>query len=86
MAGFRNTILHGFATLGHAVEQLNKARFSGDPTRLHTIDVRFTQPVVLPGQLDVFTVDGEGDAQLFVGRAPGGPAFLTGTFSEHAHG
>ncbi len=82
MAGFRNTILHGFATLGHAVEMLNKNRFSGDPTRLASIDTRFTSPVVLPAKVGVFVHD-EGDTtQLFVGRAPGAPAYLTGTLTD----
>jgi len=86
MAGFRNTILHGFGTLGHAVEQLNRSRYSGDPTRLASIDVRFTSPVVLPARVGVYTVETEEGADLFVGRAPGAPAYLTGTIKDHTHG
>ncbi len=86
MAGFRNTILHGFATLGHSLEVLNRARFSGDPTRLSSVEIRFTRPVVLPARVGVFVREGEERAELYVGTAPGGPAFLTGTFEERKNG
>jgi hypothetical protein len=75
-AGFKNTILHGFATLALSVEALNKVRFAGDPTRLAAVDVKFTRPLVLPAKVALF-LDGRGG--LFVGDAPGGPAYLTGT-------
>lgn len=78
MAGFPSTILHGFATFAYAIEALNTHRFGGDPTRLRTIDVKFTKPVVLPAGPSVF-VDGD---QIFVGDAAGEPAYLTGTFEE----
>jgi len=75
-AGFKNTILHGFATLALSVEALNKVRFAGNPDRLAAIDVRFTRPLVLPAKVSLFLDDRGG---LFVGSAPGGPANLTGT-------
>jgi acyl dehydratase len=78
MAGFKNTILHGFSTLARAVESLNKVVFSGDVTRLHTIDVKFVRPLILPAKVGVF-VGPEGT--LAVGDAPGGPAYLTGTYT-----
>lgn len=78
-AGFRNTILHGFATMALAIEAINRVRFAGDPSRLQSIEVRFTRPLVLPARPRLF-LDGEGG--VFVGDAPGGPAYLTGTFTH----
>lgn len=75
-AGFRNTILHGFATMARAIESLNRVRFAGDTRRLSRIDVRFTKPLVLPARVGCYVRD---DA-VFVGDAPGAPAYLTGTF------
>ncbi|MEZ4236461.1 MAG: MaoC/PaaZ C-terminal domain-containing protein [Myxococcota bacterium] len=81
-AGFRSTILHGFATLGRAVEGLNRARFAGEARRLAAIDVKFTRPLLLPADVGLYVRDHE----LFVGTAAGGPAFLTGTFEERDDG
>jgi len=74
--GFRNTILHGFGTMARAVEGLNRGLFAGDVDALREIEVRFTRPLVLPAKVGVYT---KGDA-IYVGTAPSGPAFLTGTF------
>jgi hypothetical protein len=81
-AGFRSTILHGFATLGRAIEGLNRNRFSGEADRLKTIDVKFVRPLVLPAEVGLFV----SDHTIHVGTAPGGPAFLTGTFEERDDG
>lgn len=78
-AGFKNTILHGFATFARAIEGLNAALFAGDPRRLRSIDVRFTRPLVLPAKVGLY-VDREGG--VFVGDAPGGPAYLAGSFER----
>ncbi len=75
-AGFKNVILHGFATMARAVEGLNRALFAGDVSKLAAIDVKFTRPLVLPAQVGLYT---EGD-RVFVGDAPGGPAYLVGTY------
>mgnify|MGYP001597146660 CR=1 FL=1 len=74
--GFRNTILHGFGTMARAVEGLNRGPFAGDIDALRSIHVRFTRPVVLPAQVGVYVHDDE----IYVGAAPSGPAYLTGTF------
>ena len=76
-AGFRNVILHGFSTMARAIEGLNRNVFAGDVSRLEVIDVRFTRPLVLPARVGLY-LDGEG---VFVGDAPGGPAYLVGTYS-----
>ena len=76
-AGFRNVILHGFSTMARAIEGLNRNVFAGDVSRLEVIDVKFTRPLVLPARVGLY-IDGEG---VFVGDAPGGPAYLVGTYS-----
>lgn len=76
-AGFRNTILHGFATLARAWEGMNRALWAGDVHRLKSIEVRFTRPLVLPARVGLY-VDGRGG--VFVGDAAGGPAYMTGTY------
>ena len=82
MAGFKSTPLHGFATLGLAIEALNSARFAGNPHRLSTLDVRFTRPVLLPTTLRFFTNPGDdGSLEFAAGTAPGGPAYMLGTFT-----
>ncbi len=77
--GFRSTILHGFATMARAIEGLQRTMFSGSVHALRTVDVKFTKPLVLPAKVGLY-VDGD---QLFVGDAPGGPAYLAGTFTRN---
>lgn len=74
--GFRSTILHGFSTMARAIEGLQRGRFAGSTTRLRTWDCKFTRPLLLPAQVGLYV---EGDS-LWVGDAPGGPAYLTATF------
>jgi acyl dehydratase len=76
-SGFRNCILHGFGTLARAMEVLNRARLSGDPSRLRVIDARFTKPLVLPASVGVYV---SGNGQLWVGDAPNGRAYLEAQF------
>ena len=78
--GFKNTILHGFGTLARAIEGLIRAKFAGDVNALAEIDVRFTRPLVLPARVGLY-VSGE---RIWVGDAPGGPAYLEGTFKTRA--
>lgn len=81
-AGFKSTILHGFATLARAIEALNRNRFAGDPSRLAVIDVKFVRPLVLPSDVGLYVRARE----IYVGTAPGGPCYLTGTFEERSNG
>lgn len=80
--GFRNTILHGFGTLARTIEGLNRARFAGDVNALEEIDVRFTRPLVLPARVGLY-IRGE---KVWVGDAPGGPAYLEGTYRAKSGG
>jgi len=74
--GFKNVILHGFGTLARAIEALNRGLFAGDVDALSEIDVRFTRPLVLPARVGVYVRENK----VWVGDAPGGPAYLEGTF------
>ncbi len=76
-AGFRHTILHGFATLARTLESMNRVLWAGDTRRVGSIDVRFTKPLVLPARVGCYV---HGD-EVFVGDAPGAPAYLAGRFT-----
>jgi acyl dehydratase len=80
--GFRHTILHGFSTLARAIEGLNRAKFAGDVNALAEIDVRFTRPLVLPARVGLYV----SDERVWVGDAPGGPAYLEGKFTTRKRG
>jgi MaoC like domain len=80
--GFKNVILHGFGTLARAIEALNRGLFAGDVTALQEIDVRFTRPLVLPARVGVYVRGNE----VWVGDAPGGPAYLEGRFKIRSRG
>jgi acyl dehydratase len=76
-AGFKNPILHGFATIARAFEGLVRARLAGDPRRLRTLDARLTRPLTLPAQVGLYTRGGD----LWVADAPGGPAYLAAAYT-----
>ena len=80
--GFRNTILHGFSTMARALEGVQRSVFAGSVHAVKTLDVQFTEPLVLPAKVGLYLADDQGEGRrIFVGDAPGGPAYLTGTFS-----
>lgn len=76
-SGFKNTILHGFSTMARAWEGLRTYALAstGSP---RVLNVRFTRPLVLPARVGLYVDDADG---VFVGDAPGGPAYMTGTWS-----
>lgn len=74
--GFPSTILHGFSTMARAIEGLQRSRFAGATDRLSVVDVKFTRPLVLPAKVGLYATGRD----FYVGTAPGGPAFLTGTY------
>jgi hypothetical protein len=78
-SGFKGCILHGFATMAHAFEGLNRNLFSGDVTALRTVDVSFVSPLLLPAQVGLYL--GPEAGHIAVGDGPGGRAYLTGTFA-----
>ncbi|MFW6051787.1 MAG: MaoC family dehydratase [Myxococcota bacterium] len=81
--GFPNVILHGFSTMARAMEGLNRALFAGDVHAIRMLDVRFTRPLVLPAKVGLYV---RGNTEVYVGDAPGGPAYLRGTFEAPGHG
>jgi len=76
MSGFRSVILHGFATMARAFEGLVHGICAGRVERLRELDVRFTRPLVLPARVGLYVRGTE----VFVGDAPGGAAYLVGTY------
>jgi len=84
-AGFRNVILHGFATLGRGLEGAFRTRFSGQIPTHYAVNVQFVRPVILPARVTWFLgpdPEGAPDAWGFwAGEAAQGPAYLTGALS-----
>jgi acyl dehydratase len=79
-SGFRAPILHGFASFARALEALNRARFAGDVSRLATMEARFSRPLVLPARVGVYVQDG----RIWIGDAPGGGAYLEGSYTTRS--
>jgi acyl dehydratase len=79
-SGFRNVILHGFATGAYAMEGLYRGLFSGDVDAISIFEARFTSPLVLPAKVGLY-LDDDADS-ISVGDAPGGRAYLTGSFQR----
>jgi hypothetical protein len=75
-SGFPSVILHGFGTMARALEGLNRNLFAGDVQRLKKWSCRFTKPLVLPAKAGLYVKDND----VFVGVAPGGPAYLVGHY------
>jgi len=78
MSGFRSVILHGFSGMARTVESLNKGLWSGRADRLESAEFRLVRPVVLPARVGVYVDDRGG---VWAGDAPGGPAYVTGTYT-----
>ncbi|MFB6376120.1 MAG: MaoC/PaaZ C-terminal domain-containing protein, partial [Bradymonadaceae bacterium] len=57
-AGFENTILHGFATMARAFEDIEQGCLAAGE-RIETLDVRFTNPLVLPADVGLYVGPGE---------------------------
>lgn len=76
-SGFRNVILHGFGTLARSWEGLTRGVLGGDVRAITSFEARLTRPLVLPHEIGLYTVGHE----IYVGDAPGGPAYLVGKYS-----
>jgi acyl dehydratase len=76
-SGFRNVILHGFGTLARSWEGLTRGVLGGDVHAITSFEARLTRPLVLPHEVGLYTVGHD----LYVGDAPGGPAYLVGKYS-----
>ena len=75
--GFRNVILHGFSTMARAYEGVVRSSLQGRPFRMRTFDVKFTRPLILPHEVGLYLDENQG---VYVGDAPGGPAYLVGSY------
>jgi hypothetical protein len=73
--GHRGPIVHGFNTMAHAIEVLNKNLWAKDVTQLKSFSIRFTRPMLMPGGAGVY-LDAENN--LYVGDGPEGPAYALG--------
>jgi MaoC like domain len=78
LSGFPGTILHGFSTMGRAFESLTRTIGDGKPESIASFEVKFVKTLGIPGNVSVYLSKNE----IFVGEAPGSPAYLTGTFAE----
>jgi acyl dehydratase len=79
--GFRNTILHGFASMSKSWEGLVRSRFAGSPTAIREVDVKFTKPLTLPAKVGLYlrATDEQDRDQFWLATAPGATPFLSGT-------
>lgn len=87
-AGFDNTILHGFATMARAFEGIEFGYLAEDE-RIETLDVRFTNPLVLPADVGLYAgpvEDEEGEWPVSVGDAHGAPAYMIGSGTTTTEG
>jgi len=79
-AGFSNTILHGFSTMARAFEGLRREVDDGE--RPSVLDVRFTEPLVLPADVGLYLgaegSGGDGAREVCVGETPGETAYMMG--------
>jgi len=84
-SGFKNTILHGYATMALAMEGVSRTVFAGDVTRLSRFDCKFVKPLVLPAKVGLYVHNGsDGVQRAYVGDAAGGPAYMVATFEAAA--
>jgi len=80
-SGFPDVILHGFGELALTWEALNRNLFGGDVHALQALDVKLARPLVLPHEVGTYVLGSE----VFLGDAPGGPAYLTGSFTARGN-
>ena len=78
-AGFRNVILHGYATAAHAYEAIVRDVFARDASNIASFSFRFTRPVVLPAKLGLF-VDRHGQ-RWWIGKGNGDRPYASGTYA-----
>lgn len=80
-AGFATPVLHGFATMAHALDGLGRSLFTGATDRIRVIDVKFKRPLVLGEGVDVgLYLDRAEPRRFYLADAPGVRPYLTGTF------
>ncbi len=80
--GFRNTILHGFATMARAMEGVQNGVLCGATDRIRSFDVQFTSPLVLPARVGLYLSGNK----IYVADGPGGRAYLCGSLRLDSDG
>jgi acyl dehydratase len=73
--GHAGTILHGFASMAHVYESLQRS-LGGSARCIRSLEVRFVRPLVLPASVGVY----RSGTAVFAGT-PGEPAFVTGSYA-----
>ncbi len=63
--------------MARAFEGVARNLYSGRVDAIRFFDVRFTRPLILPARVGLYVDDEHG---VWVGDAPGGPAYLAGSF------
>lgn len=79
-SGFKNTILHGFATAAHAIEATQRTLFDGR-AEVRAFECRFTRPLTLPANVGVYAGTSEDKRPLWVADNTGTEPFMAGSFS-----
>jgi len=74
LSGFRDVILHGFASFGHAFERFVSSRLDGDISRVQAVTARFSKPLTLPAKAEVFANDA---GSLWLAKARGAKSWMS---------
>jgi acyl dehydratase len=78
MSGFRNVILHGFASFGRVFEHWVTERLAGNPQRVVSVAARFNKPLVLPTTATAWT---DGNGSVWLGSKQGEKSWLSAHFT-----
>jgi acyl dehydratase len=82
LAGFKSTILHGFASLALSWEDMITHQFGGETSAIAAVDVRFVRPLHLPVEVGVYVspkLNEDGHFEIALGKGPGDTAYMLGT-------
>eukprot|EP01125_Pyxidicula_operculata_P006349 TRINITY_DN2203_c0_g1_i1.p1 TRINITY_DN2203_c0_g1~~TRINITY_DN2203_c0_g1_i1.p1 ORF type:complete len:292 (-),score=68.20 TRINITY_DN2203_c0_g1_i1:134-1009(-) len=81
MNGFKQPILHGLCTLGHAAHAVIKHFCNNDPANFKSIKCRFAKPV-MPGDTLVTEMWKEGNKVFFVVKVKGSDVVVNNAYVE----
>lgn len=76
--GFKNVILHGFASSAFCIEAINNNLFSGNIFKIKEWEVKFTKPLILPAKPKLFYIKEENS--IYLGDTKLSRAYLVGNF------
>jgi hypothetical protein len=78
MAGFKNTINHGFSTMARTIEAINRTLWGGQPFQMKSFSCRFLSPLVLPATAFVFV---DSHNRVYTAPARNATPYLMGEFT-----